>query len=107
MSATTPTAATPTYTPGPWRALRRGMGQSIVGADGAAVASTGNSQRYPGEKAANARLLAAAPELLAACEGLLAALAYYYNLSDLPTEVVEAEEAARLAVRKATNGRSA
>lgn len=90
------------HTPGPWREIRRGMGQSIIAADGMAVANTGNSKRYPAEKAANARLLAAAPDLLSACEGLLATLAHYYNLTDLATEVLEAEEAARLAISKAT-----
>ena len=49
------------------------MGQSIIAADGSSIASTGNSRRYPAEKVANARLIAAAPDLLAACHAFVEA----------------------------------
>jgi len=57
------------HTPGPWRADRG----SVIGPDGLSIASTGNSSRarYPAERGANARLMAAAPSLLVACEAAL------------------------------------
>ncbi len=73
------------HTPGPWRprdyaskegaiwidcAARDERGRSVAGTIGAAYA-TGTGSSDPAVQQANARLIAAAPELLAALEGAL------------------------------------
>lgn len=64
-----------THTPGPWRYDGPDcfMDYNILPADDhtGALAGVVNNGRPPAEVAANARLMAAAPELLVACEMLL------------------------------------
>lgn len=59
------------FTPGPWRAEPTGPwdGWEVVAKDGATVCNGLGSQREP-IRAANARLIAAAPELLEALQRL-------------------------------------
>jgi hypothetical protein len=54
------------HTAGPWQVRQTGNMPSIDGADGRCVASTGSSYqvRTSAEAAANARLIAAAPQML-------------------------------------------
>ena len=68
------------HTPGPWVAdsrvggvVRGGPVQSFVNGSGQQQVALATGQEYmkPGEQAANARLIAAAPDLLAACEALI------------------------------------
>ena len=62
------------HTPGPWTAyLYDSEPASIEAADGdGPIALVGTDLYDMEERDANARLMAAAPDLLAACEGLLA-----------------------------------
>jgi hypothetical protein len=69
------------HTPGPWKAYNQ-IGSRIlqswyVGSDTAAVCRVGDGALSPEETVANARLIAAAPELLAALNLIIAA---YGNL---------------------------
>lgn len=67
------------HTPGPWKAIKRGVNEEHVilpeerhrSAESWYIAST--TGNVP-EDASNARLIAAAPELLAACKQVIAAL---------------------------------
>lgn len=61
---------THTHTDSPWKIEPFAFGQRIVGANGEEVAEIARSLN-PDHKA-NARLISAAPEMLAALEGLLA-----------------------------------
>lgn len=60
-------------TAGPWRMVKRvGGNPSVVDASGAGICSTGNCRTRPyAESIANARLIAAAPEMLAALRELV------------------------------------
>ena len=91
------TETTTQHTPGPWLA-----GQTITAAD---------PDRAPGSyeritiasrvnNMANARLIAAAPELLAALIGLLEQA----DLGEVDAETAPLVEAARAAIAKATGG---
>jgi hypothetical protein len=83
----------PTHTPGPWCV----EGSYVHGPDGKrflAVASDGEGQ-------ANARLIAAAPTMLAACMSALRALED--NLQPGPMDE-DAKEGLRAAIAKATGG---
>ena len=90
------------FTPGPWAKIATGDSLSIAAKAGetswkdvAIVAMpTGTTKA---EKQANARLIAAAPELLAALENLC-------NLitdEDMPNEIRDAESIARAVIAKA------
>lgn len=63
------------HTPGPWTVDGRGIGTpwNITGADGndVALASQRSSRSPDMERTANARLIAAAPDLLLACKEAL------------------------------------
>ena len=91
------------HTPGPW-----GLdGNLIEGPDGERVACiTAYSRRTPKQKA-NARLIAAAPDLLAALQALVAELdgpgKPYSSDSYAPPQFIET---ARAAIAKATNRRA-
>jgi len=95
------TESKPKPTAGPWRVGE--LEHSIVlGPKGEAVCSCfffAERGAPQGETAANARLIAAAPDLLAACERLLAAFAPPSKLSD---DLIRDEMAAvRAALAKA------
>jgi hypothetical protein len=69
----------PKFTPGPWWFSEASNGNYDIGQGDYALATTvpmwnglGYSERQEGQDVANARLIAAAPELLAACEALIA-----------------------------------
>ena len=69
-----------------------------------AMSDHDNEPRFPlsGNVEANARLIAAAPELLAACEALLEEHDQTYDGGPIGLEYLAAIEAAQRAVRKAT-----
>ena len=54
------------HTPGPWRMGKRAYDRAIYGQQGAEVASMLDLFHTPAESLANARLIAAAPDLLEA-----------------------------------------
>lgn len=92
------------HTPGPWKALWS-SGISIHGPDDRSVASIASSIKRPeGEKAANAYLIAAAPDMLEALEGITG---FVERLAgDEPAEAANPElwrklERARAAIAKA------
>lgn len=87
--------AVPAHTPGPWTYYHTGW---LVYA-GKLIADCGRSgELSPDEMRANANLIAAAPDLLAALKRLLSATEQ--NLGDIH----DAEEQARAAIAKATGG---
>ena len=61
------------HTPGPWRQddSRMGFGSRVWDAEGSRVCDVDNDLREPHENAANARLIAAAPDLLEAAKALV------------------------------------
>jgi hypothetical protein len=63
----------PKYTPAPWT-MKQGRNKSlwVMAPDETCVAEIGG--HFEGHHEANARLIAAAPDLLAACEELLASV---------------------------------
>ena len=60
------------HTPGPWRMGKRAYDRAIYGQQGAEVASMLDLFHTPAESLANARLIAAAPDLLAALRAVMA-----------------------------------
>lgn len=86
------------HTPAPWKASQ--FGGSITGPDGKSICAISNNiKRDQAEKLANARLIAAAPELLKALKDLLDAQ---------PSGCVDhyaIEAKARAAVAKATGNK--
>ncbi len=70
------TEAKPAHTPGPWATARGFEGQTVVGSDGVLVADCSIidrlGQRTGPECTANARLIAAAPDLLEALKAVVA-----------------------------------
>lgn len=83
-----------THTPGPWRVEGGLPWQPAVRAGGALIAETRNRN----DDGANARLIAAAPELLEALRNLLN---YSEHSDDTSSLCVEVEDAARAALAKA------
>ncbi len=97
------------HTPGPWHCgtLREtGINAGIdVDADNnsnLALVHHEPLDRDSGETKANARLIAAAPDLLAALEGLLADIAEYQTINKLGGEKNHWQVQARAAIAKAT-----
>ena len=88
-----------TYTPGPWTCPH---GARVYGADSHLVAETAFEHRGTTETEANAALMSAAPDLLAALEELLWAA----SRTSLETDgdYSNAFTAARVAIAKATQG---
>lgn len=69
------------HTPGPWEVKKYETRTSVVGADGTKVLSITN-QYFKGETEANARLIAAAPDLLEELENIIFHLydsVYWYD----------------------------
>lgn len=99
------------HTPGPWLIADNGTFVYALGNGGtnvfwADVQSAGSERAFLSEKRANARLIAAAPELL---EALTDALKYYdawlANTDVTPNESLQAwTSKARAAITKATEG---
>lgn len=94
-------------TRGPWTYNKRYADNSgvILSADGKSVAAIAASvQRSADEKLANARLIAAAPDLLAALQSLLdVALELGLARDDATWKEVDAGVRARAAIYKATS----
>lgn len=93
------------HTPGPWR-LSKITAFSIEGANGRHVASSGgystnvNPEQADMESMANARLIAAAPELLETLEKLMEMREQCF----IPNEEDWWDNMARSAIRKAKEG---
>ena len=85
-----------THSPGPWQAGDRWSKEHVYAADGEMVADCCRGTRERGQ--ANARLTAAAPDLLAACIKVLRKVYVGQRLNAGPEEVA----ALRAAVEKAT-----
>lgn len=67
------TAEKPTHTPGPWKVNGQAgyAGHTVIDTNGRSVAAFPSSSKRPkSERDANARLIASAPELLAALKDL-------------------------------------
>lgn len=66
-----------THTPGPWRIARTSDGREVIAEDAGQILTIAYAQAYlhkasPDDEArANARLIAAAPALLKACEAII------------------------------------
>ena len=95
------------HTPGPWRVESVGAEFEVLQSDGVRVLATCHVQA--GEQAANARLIAAAPDLLAACsaaviavESLRDAIGRINSVADLRELRAEADAALAL-LRQAAN----
>lgn len=91
------------HTPGPWQIhnnVGRKGGLGIV-ADGApcVIACMSNVKAWPVEAEANARLIAAAPDLLEACR---MAYRFYRQFNRLSNNEDEIFQAVKQAIRKAT-----
>jgi hypothetical protein len=95
------------HTPGPWY-YPGGTGNLIGGPDRLRVADLGGLERSPEERQANARLISAAPDLLAACKVLVRDVLYLRDEGTLPagTENHPTVLAARAAILKAEGGAS-
>lgn len=92
------------YTPGPWAFVQRHLNNSgtITGPDGGSVCAIASSvRRHPDEKLANAALIAAAPDLLAALQALEWAVTGVEYMED---EYAEQIAAARRAIARAIGG---
>ena len=85
-----------THTPGPWRVLHK-RGVFLMDTETLAI---GMADRHRKEHVANARLMAAAPDMLAALQEVLP-LAENWGHPDHPGIV-----AARTAIARATGGRA-
>lgn len=79
------------HTPGRWTAF----GYEVVGEDGQRVALTSTPHRPHPEERANARLIAAAPDLLAAAVALWAAESQSLPAVDAWSELIDAIEQAQ------------
>lgn len=103
---TTPTASPSTqHTPGPWHIGRRSGASYIYGPLGEEVAGPSTFTSGHDETLANARLIAAAPDLLAALESAHRALVTCnscHGIGTLPSESERLEiESATLVARSA------
>ena len=92
------------HTPGPWNLSANEDGRTYVEAsndtaDDIAALLMDHDQQ---QNAANARLIAAAPDLLAACKAALNTPAM--NADEMDPIEIEAVELARAAIRKAEGG---
>lgn len=86
------------HTPGPWTATERG---EFVNAPNGRDICHIYGQRTLGEDKANARLIAAAPDLLAALQALAIVAESVAHLRGLEREILPATDAARAALSKA------
>lgn len=88
------------HTPGPWREVSLGeFGRvNVIDAKGKAIAFTGTSLKSRTENEANARLVAAVPNLLAACK---AAQQHYRDTYGIDAQDYELYQIASDAIAKA------
>ena len=98
-----PVPTSPAHTPGPWDVEPKGSRHFVDGADGLTVAYLDRAGvRERSEIEANARLIAAAPELLEALEAVLPDLEHYVATHGPGPDKRLA--AARAAIAKAKGG---
>ena len=83
------------HTPGPWYTMGAGVYTGSAQNDNIAHIATAHFYGVPGDPMANARLIAAAPELLAALQLLVRG-------DGQPDECARAMRAARAAIARAT-----
>lgn len=84
----------PKHTPGQWKVGKGAQGRLLLrGEDGGAIAQVLYGYYGDGATKANARLMAAAPDLLAACQTILPLLSQYAG--------TDADKAGLLALRQA------
>jgi hypothetical protein len=91
------------HTPGPWRVH---AGYEIIAGDCFHIAfAKANFPEHMQTQLANAKLIAAAPELLAACEALVEAMHdYEWSVDDSPTPKHRAMMIAAIAAIKKARG---
>lgn len=94
-----------THTPGPWKIVgtERTYGGEAIGAEGGSwIAITCDFNRYDrdAEREANARLIAASPELLEAAQGTLEYWEFIENVAAFADIFGEGETLARAAVER-------
>jgi len=99
------------HTPGPWDAITSdGRNYRIIGGEEAGYVAIVEAIFQPRQNAANARLIAAAPDLLEACKAASAVLTGFYNAvadsigeweSDGSRPLYKAEKILRAAIAKA------
>jgi len=99
------------HTPGPWSALTSdGRNYEIVGGQEAEYIAIVEAIFQPQQNAANAQLIAAAPDLLEACKRASAVVTKFYNAvadrmgeweSDGPCPLYKIEKVLRAAIAKA------
>ena len=89
------------HTPGPWT-YPGGTGNFVGGPDRLRIADLGGLERSPEERQANARLIAAAPDLLAACNSVLDSVPFASYRGD--GELEECEARLKAAILKAEGG---
>ena len=105
------------HTPGPWQAGRPDMktivddipskwvyGPEREGGDGYIAVASGRASAKWDEVMANAHLIAAAPDLLAACESVLTKLDYLVNLWGAEGVTRTIQDQLRAVVEKAKGG---
>lgn len=68
------------HTPGPWHVAKGGLGREIRADDGPFIASVYDHTFTYGERNANARVLAAAPELLDALKQAVETIRTWHSL---------------------------
>jgi len=91
------------HTPGPWT-YPGGTGNFVGGPDRLRIADLGGLERSPEERQANARLIAAAPDLLAACIQAESVLRVFRECSVLKAGAPDTEAKLRAAILKAEGG---
>lgn len=84
------------HTPGPWRVESRGgmAGREVRAGEALVVATVNTTSNDQGNREANARLIAAAPEMLEALQRLLSVTEL--NMDDM-------EDETRIAIQKAVD----
>ena len=87
------------HTDGPWEIEEQGDDRYVIGSDGETIALMCLDVMCEEQRAADARLCAAAPDLLAALERLWA---WQATVQELPPDDVS--DAVRAALAKATGG---
>ena len=88
------------HTPGPWKTSYTNL--SVVIAENGAVVARASKLNGLVNLQANARLIAAAPELLEALESIASMYDYEASCGDLASRLYEATCLARAAIAKAT-----